>query len=130
MATELYSFGFRHGLTIDGQLVFAQNASKQRDQYQTVGNVLVVDVRRCLPKNPYHDKKLRALRGDDDAVIKELESTPGLHQAYYRIRERVDQHSGPVYIACTGGHHRSVYVANRLSKDLHLSVLHLNYDDH
>lgn len=129
MASELYSFGFRHGLTIGETIVFAPDPSKLRDQAVVVGDALVIDVRRCLPKNPYHNRALRALRGDDDAVIRELERTPGFELAYHRIRDRVAEHAGPVYIGCTGGHHRSVYVANRLARELGVAVLHLHYED-
>lgn len=120
----IYSFGFRHGLTVEGQAAPPGEKACQR-----IGNALVVDVRRILPKNPYHNKKLRALRGDDEAVIRELESTHGFEQAYHRLKALVVAHQGPVYIGCTGGHHRSVYVANRLAQDLRLVVQHLNYFD-
>lgn len=110
MATTIYSFGFRHGLTVDG-------------------SALIIDVRRILTKNPYHNKKLRALRGDHPDVIAELELTPGIGEAYDRIKTLVASHPGPVYIGCTGGHHRSVYIVNRLGADLGIPVSHLNYHD-
>lgn len=126
---SIKSFGFRHGLTIDGKIVFSPNPSKQHGPVQYINGNLIADVRRILPKNPYHNKKLRQLRGDDDAVIRELEHTPGIHKAYHSLRELVSKHTGPVYIGCTGGHHRSVYIANRLGKDLGVPVEHLNYTD-
>jgi len=33
-----------------------------------------------------------------------------------------------VYLGCTGGHHRSVYLADRLAKELGVSVEHRDYD--
>ena len=129
MPTIIRSFGFRYGLTVDSHIVFGAHASNQHNPYQLVGTSIVVDVRRILPKNPYHNKKLRKLRGDDDAVIQELSHTHGIEQAYHELRDVVRKHPGPVYIGCTGGHHRSVYIANRLAKDLSIPVEHLNYND-
>jgi RNase adapter protein RapZ len=121
LATSIKSFGFRHGLVLNGHIVHPTTVG--------VGDSLIIDVRKVLPKNPYHNKKLRQLRGDDEAVIAELEQTPGIEQAYHELLQVVRQYIGPVYIGCTGGHHRSVYIANRLAKDLGLPVEHLNYDD-
>lgn len=130
MPTAIKSFGFRHGLTVNGHIVFTPDPSKQRNPVQVIDGALIIDVRRILPKNPYHDRKLRRLRGDDDAVIQELERTPGIHRAYHELREGVIKNfQGEVYIGCTGGHHRSVYIANRLGRDLGLPVEHLNYAD-
>jgi UPF0042 nucleotide-binding protein len=130
MPTAIKSFGFRHGLTVDGHIVFAPDPSKLRNPVQVIGSALVIDVRRILPKNPYHDRKLRALRGDDREVIAELERTPGIEEAYNRLlHEHVEPFGGVVYVGCTGGHHRSVYIANRLGNDLKLPVEHLNYED-
>ena len=128
MPSKIFSFGFRHGLPVPGLLA---NASKVRPAYQKLGNSLIVDVRQILPKNPYHNKKLRKLRGDDEEVIFELESTPGIHQAYHELLGilRTYPEGTQFYIACTGGHHRSVYIANRLGADLNLPVEHLNYND-
>lgn len=132
----IYSFGFRHGLKLNDQhTLFQASASKERQAYQkfSVGgqDLLVVDIRRILPKNPYHDKRLRKLRGDDEAVILELEKTPGLEGAYRELLGILSTYpaSTKIYIGCTGGHHRSVYVANRLGADLGRSVEHLNYND-
>lgn len=129
MPTHIYSFGFRHGLPQCNILPSVHN-SKQYWVVEKDGvKNLVIDVRRILPKNPYHDKRLRALRGDNAAVIEELEKTPGLEKGYWDIRDLVELHDGPVYIGCTGGHHRSVYIANRLEADLEVPVTHLNYND-
>ena len=129
MPTIIKSFGFRHGLSINDKIAFSPDASKIRQPYYVLDEALVVDVRKILPKNPYHNKKLRKLRGDDPEVIAELEYTPGIHQAYHELRNIVERHAGPVYVGCTGGHHRSVYIANRLGADLGIAVEHLNYND-
>ena len=127
MPSKIYSFGYRHGLTVDDQVVFAPTTERRAVQH--FNDAIVIDIRKLLPKNPYHNKKLRALRGDDEEVIAELESTPGMHQAYHELRQTVRAHHGRVYIGCTGGHHRSVYIANRLAKDFDVPVEHLNYED-
>lgn len=129
MPTALYSFGFRHGLTVNGKMVFPADPSSVRPGVQTVGGALILDVRRILPKNPYHNRALRKLRGDDEAVIRELEQTPKLEEKYQDILALVRAFSGAVYVGCTGGHHRSVYVANRLATDLRMPATHLNYSD-
>src|SRR3990167_4192679 len=134
MPPTIKSFGFRHGLTISGDIVFSPNPTKKRDPWFIVGTpgiseAFVVDVRRLLPKNPYHDKKLRKLRGDSPEVIAELEHTQGIEKAYHELLGVVSKINHPVYIGCTGGHHRSVYIANRLGKDLNIPVEHLNYHD-
>ena len=111
MPTIIASFGFRHG--------------KPRLEL----GAICLDVRKILPKNPYHNRALRQLRGDDLAVIAELEATPGMEQAYHALRESLRKHPGAIYLGCTGGHHRSVYIANRLANDLECDVIHLNYTD-
>ena len=98
------SFGFKHGIPLDADLVF--------------------DV-RCLP-NPHYDPLLRPLTGRDDAVITFLQGTPLAEQMYADI-ERFVRDWLPHYIAdsrsyltvaigCTGGQHRSVYLAERLAR--------------
>ena len=132
MPKSISSFGFRHGLVVDGKTLVSAHASKLRQPYLKMNGMfgpLIVDVRRILPKNPYHNKTLRALRGDHSLVIAELESTPDLERFYQELLDVVRGHQGHVYIGCTGGHHRSVYIAARLAFDLGLEVTHLNYAD-
>ena len=98
------SFGFKHGLPLDAELVF--------------------DV-RCLP-NPYYEVPLRALNGRDQPVIDYLEAEPEV----LRMRDDIARFIGdwlPCYvrdnrsyltvgIGCTGGQHRSVYFAEWLGR--------------
>jgi UPF0042 nucleotide-binding protein len=98
------SFGFKHGLPLDADLVF--------------------DV-RCLP-NPYYETSLRALTGRDPAVIAFLEAEPDV----LRMRNDIARFVGdwlPAYvgddrgyltvgIGCTGGQHRSVHFAEWLGR--------------
>ncbi len=96
------SFGFKHGLPLDADLVF--------------------DV-RCLP-NPHYDPDLRPLTGRDRPVIEFLEAQPD----FLRMRDdihhfvatwlpafiRDNRNYLTVAIGCTGGQHRSVCMAEWL----------------
>lgn len=98
------SFGFKHGIPLDADLVF--------------------DV-RCLP-NPYYDEALRPQTGRDAAVADYLERQPEV----LRMRDDIARFVAdwlPSYIAdsrnyltvaigCTGGQHRSVYLAEWLGR--------------
>ncbi|MDF6666657.1 RNase adaptor protein RapZ, partial [Escherichia coli] len=97
------SFGFKHGVPTDADLVF--------------------DV-RSLP-NPYYDTQLRPLTGRDQPVIDFLQSQPMVLAMAEDIRAYVEKWL-PSFIAdnrsyltvaigCTGGQHRSVYIAERLA---------------
>lgn len=99
------SFGFKHGIPLDADYVF--------------------DV-RCLP-NPHYDDRLRLLTGRDAAVITFLEDAPPVARMYADIRDFVsrwlpnfeqDNRSYlTIAIGCTGGRHRSVYLAESLARD-------------
>ncbi len=97
------SFGFKYGIPLDADLVF--------------------DV-RCLP-NPHYDPKLRPLTGRDQPVIDFLKRIPEVGRMAEDIRSFVanwlpayvrDNRSYlTVAIGCTGGQHRSVYLAEWLA---------------
>jgi UPF0042 nucleotide-binding protein len=104
------SFGFKHGLPLDADLVF--------------------DV-RCLP-NPHYDPRLRVLTGRDDAVVAYLGAEPAVARMLADIGRFVEDWL-PAYvgdnrsyltvaIGCTGGQHRSVYFADRLAERFRDSV--------
>ena len=98
------SFGYKNGLPLDADFVF--------------------DV-RCLP-NPHYDPALRPLTGKDAPVVEYLEAQ------YEVLRMREDIHRFvyqwlpsfikdnrsylTVAIGCTGGQHRSVYLAEWLAE--------------
>ena len=98
------SFGFKNGIPLDADMVF--------------------DV-RCLP-NPHYDPVLRPLSGRDTAVIEFLEHTPTAQKMCEDIRNFIedwlpcflaDNRSYlTVAIGCTGGQHRSVYLAEKLAR--------------
>lgn len=97
------SFGFKHGIPMDADLVF--------------------DV-RCLP-NPHYDPMLRPLTGRDAPVIAYLQGQAEVREMLADIRTYVAKWL-PAYIkdnrsyftvglGCTGGQHRSVYMAEALA---------------
>lgn len=100
------SFGFKFGVPVDGDFVF--------------------DV-RCLA-NPYWQAELRAHSGLDAPVIEFLEAKPetaamlaDIAQLLRRwIPEFIHSHRNylTVAIGCTGGQHRSVFMAEALAKNL------------
>jgi RNase adaptor protein for sRNA GlmZ degradation len=82
---------------------------------------------RNLP-NPGRDERFKALTGRDAPVIDYLDQQEGVHQFLAHVTELVDasvnnyQRRGfkhlMVSFGCTGGQHRSVYLAERLAKHL------------
>lgn len=97
------SFGFKNGLPLDADLVY--------------------DV-RCLP-NPHYDPALRPLTGRDQPVIDYLDGIPPVQKMYTDIQifieswlpSFIDDNRSylTVAIGCTGGQHRSVYLAEKLA---------------
>jgi UPF0042 nucleotide-binding protein len=98
------SFAYKRGLPLDADFVFDA---------------------RCLP-NPHWDRTLRPLSGKDAPVREFLESQPLVMEFFEDIRdfletwlprfELADRSYVTVSIGCTGGRHRSVYLAERLSE--------------
>lgn len=102
MSLLFRSFGYKYGVPVDGDMVF--------------------DI-RCLP-NPHWEPELRKLTGRDQPVIDYLESQSDVSEMYadihgylanwlprFAANHRVYM---TVAIGCTGGRHRSVYMAERL----------------
>ncbi len=97
------SFGFKHGIPMDADLVF--------------------DV-RCLP-NPHYDATLRSLTGRDAPVIAFLQNHAPVQDMLEDIRAylakwlpayiRDNRSYFTVALGCTGGQHRSVYFAETLA---------------
>jgi len=97
------SFGFKHGVPLDADFTF--------------------DV-RCLP-NPHYDEQLRPLTGLDQPVIDYFLKQPLVADMTEDIRHMVQRwlpHFSlenrsylTVAIGCTGGQHRSVYIAEKLA---------------
>lgn len=105
MATSIMSFGIKHGLVEDP-------------------NVLVVNLLTLFPKNPYHNPALRSLTGLHPEVAEDISKAPGFATNYHLLKQMVDTYPGPVAINCMGGKHRSVYLAERLGRELKIPVHH------
>lgn len=96
------SFAFKHGVPVDADMVFDA---------------------RCLP-NPHWRGSLRSLTGLDAPVQEFLDGQPDFNAMFEQIetylntwlpRFKASNRSYmTVAIGCTGGQHRSVYLANRL----------------
>ncbi len=112
MATSIMSFGIKHGRFKDHE-------------------TMVLDIRTMFQKNPYHDPRLRSLPGQHPDVAAYIESDPRFDHMYATLKRAVAMYPGPVAINCTGGKHRSVYLADRLAEELQVPVYHrdLNKED-
>lgn len=103
LAVHVIAFGFKFGLPLDADLVF--------------------DV-RFLP-NPNYESELKALTGSDAAVVAYLRDIPATCEFLERLLALLDfllpryidegKARLTIAIGCTGGRHRSVYIANRIA---------------
>ena len=106
LSIQIESFGFKHGVPYDADFIF--------------------DV-RCLP-NPYWDPELRSQNGKDPAIADFLSGSDITENLYTDIlgflRNRIPEYTAhnrnylTVGIGCTGGQHRSVYLAERIADAL------------
>jgi RNase adapter protein RapZ len=106
MRIDITSFGYRHGLPADSDLVF--------------------DV-RFLP-NPNYIPRFKNLTGRNPGVVRYIRSFPQTIEFIDRISELLIYliphyvHEGKSYLTiafgCTGGHHRSVMIAGAIRKRL------------
>ena len=106
MSIFVTSFSFRQGLPREADLVF--------------------DVRFLT--NPHYDPELKPLSGRDEAVAAYVESDPGYAPFFAQLTamlagllpryEREGKNYLTIAIGCTGGRHRSVFVAERLAARL------------
>ena len=119
MTVTVSSFGFARGMPPVADLVF--------------------DMR--FLDNPHWDPKLRDLTGIDEGVGTHIEKDPAFAPAFGRIRDLLIEllpryaAQGKTYVniafGCTGGRHRSVFVAERIAEALRAggfspTVLHRN----
>lgn len=104
LTLQIGSFGFKNGVPSDADFVF--------------------DV-RFLP-NPYWDKNLRAFTGKDSAVVdffdkeamvaEKINDIVRLLESWLPDFEANNRSYLTVAVGCTGGQHRSVYVADKLTE--------------
>ena len=103
---ELISFGFKNGLPIDADIA--------------------MDI-RFLP-NPYYDEELRDLRGTDQPVYDYVMNQTETEDFYNKFMDLIEfslpgyrregKSSITIAIGCTGGHHRSVALVERMAKQI------------
>jgi UPF0042 nucleotide-binding protein len=106
LVLTVLSFGFKHGLPAESDLVF--------------------DVR--FLKNPHFEPRLRRLTGLDPKIIRYLKRAPGTLEFQAKLTDFLGfvvphyVREGKAYltvaIGCTGGRHRSVMIARELAQDL------------
>lgn len=114
LSVLIESFGYKHGIPADADFVF--------------------DL-RCLP-NPYWDLNLRHLTGLDEQVVRFLdaqEAVAAMRDDILAFLERwIPEYRASnrafltVAIGCTGGQHRSVYMAEKLAESLRGSEDHVS----
>ncbi len=102
MGVLIQSFGFKNGVPADADFVFDT---------------------RCLP-NPHWEEDLRPFTGCDQIVIEYLQNYPEVEEMYASIYtflnnwiprfEKENRSYMTISIGCTGGQHRSVYLAERI----------------
>ena len=117
LAIFVVSFSYRHGIPREADLVF--------------------DVRFLA--NPHYDPALRPLSGADAAIGAFIDADPGYAPFFKSLTGLIEpllprfRSEGKSYltiaVGCTGGQHRSVYVAERLAEWLrargqHVSIAH------
>ena len=113
LALQFQSFGFKHGTPIDADMIYDA---------------------RCLP-NPYWITSLRGLTGQDQEVIKYLDSQTEVIEMYEDIKtylerwlprfEANNRSYITVAIGCTGGQHRSVFLCEKLKQHFSESIINL-----
>lgn len=113
MADSLSSFGIKH---------HPQGSS------WPWGSRTCIDVRGFA--NPHEDKSLRGRNGRDPAVIAYIQAGPRFEAKYAALLDIVRKSRGHVALYCVGGQHRSVYLADRLARDLGLSpAAHIDLEE-
>ncbi|MBK18212.1 MAG: RNase adapter RapZ [Rhodospirillaceae bacterium] len=113
-AIFVMSFSYRHGIPREADLVF--------------------DARFLA--NPHYEDELRPLTGLDEQVAKFVANDPGFADFFQSLTGLIDpllprfQNEGKSYltiaVGCTGGHHRSVFVAEKLASWLRNSGKHVD----
>jgi aminoglycoside/choline kinase family phosphotransferase len=111
LTVRVESFSFHHGLPVDDS---------------GNGGGFVFDA-RSIP-NPGREERFKRLTGRDEPVIQFLQQQESMHQFLTNAKSLVDQSVASyqqrgfqhlmVSFGCTGGQHRSVYLAEQLAKYL------------
>lgn len=106
MSLQIMSFGFKHGIPADADFVFDM---------------------RALP-NPYWNKNLRNYSGKDQPVVDFLSEQESVRVMLADLInffnhwipqfEKDNRSYLSIALGCTGGHHRSVFMAEKLAEQL------------
>jgi UPF0042 nucleotide-binding protein len=106
MATSIVSFGYKHGHVklreIDSEL----------------------DIRMMNLHNPWSSPFLRGMTGLDPAVQQYIEKSPDFDKKVDSSVKTAENTEGILYIGCSGGKHRSVYLATLVGGILKVPVIH------
>jgi len=112
LTVQIFSFSFHHSMPLD------ESGN---------GGGFVFDA-RSLP-NPGREEQFRSLTGRDSSVIEYLDRHESVHEFLSHAVSLVDASAASyrqrgftslmVSFGCTGGQHRSVYLAEQLAKHLH-----------
>ena len=116
LSLQVCSFGYKNGVPPDADFVFDM---------------------RCLP-NPYWDPALRELSGRDQSIQEFLYQEPAVGhmvddvieflEKWIPAFERENRSYLTIAVGCTGGRHRSVYVAERIAQHFkanrHIMIVH------
>jgi RNase adapter protein RapZ len=118
MIVRIVSFGYKHR----SPATFADEPRR------------VIDCRRGI-RNPYREPHLRALDGLDQKVRTWIEQDPAFPGFWGALKLEATVDHGtrdPMiwYLGCTGGRHRSVYLASRLGQELQIPVTHWDVRKH
>lgn len=110
LSLQFESFGFKHSTPVDANFVF--------------------DI-RCIP-NPHWVPELRSLTGMDQAVIDYLEGHDEVMKMFNDLKQFLTEWIPcfaaenrsylTIAIGCTGGQHRSVYMAEKLASHFRKSI--------
>lgn len=113
LSMQFISFGYKHGTPRDADFVF--------------------DV-RCLP-NPHWRKELRKFSGREKPVVEFLQSQPAVQEMFDDLKDFLERWIPTfeaenrsylcIAIGCTGGHHRSVFMVERLAEHFRANGKHL-----
>jgi RNase adaptor protein for sRNA GlmZ degradation len=111
LVVRIFSFSFHHAMPTD------ESGN---------GGGFVFDA-RCLP-NPGREERFRQLTGKDAPVIEYLNQQESVHQFFANVMSLVDasvksyqsRHFKNLMVSfgCTGGQHRSVFLAEQLARHL------------
>jgi len=111
---QIISYGIKYGLLLNGE---------DND------DICVIDIRPYFPRNPYYDRALRYLRGTDREVQKDIQKTSDFDFHLQKLIEKVKNLSCEIlFLGCTAGHHRSVYIAILIGEALGVPVYHRDID--